>query len=107
MCAERSVVLCANKDAFKCRVLSYTLKNNNYTDLAEFFNAAFPLFASETEKILNRLLTVKINTCFEAKFTKPVTKSKDIAEKSADRNDADKNIDIGESVTNRDGGWWC
>lgn len=77
MSGENRVVFCANKNAFKSRVSSYTLKNIHHIDLTEFFNDAFPLFASETKKLLDEFSILKLNSCFEAKFTKPVTKISD------------------------------
>lgn len=99
MSGEKSVVLCAQKNAFKCRVSTYTLKNNGHTDLVNFFEEAFPLFASETNAILNRLLTVKLNTCFEAKFMKLVTKTEKGINESEEKDDTEKND---ESVENKD-----
>lgn len=102
MSDEKSVVLSVQKNAFKCRILSYTLKNNGHTDLVNFFGDAFPLFASETNEILNRLLIVKLNTCFEAKFTKPLSKTKKVIHESTKNNDTGKNEAVDEIVKNTD-----
>lgn len=68
---EGSVSLCEAKSAFKCRINTYVLKNNEHFELDGFFRDAFPLFESETQKLLNKFSILKLNTCLEAKFIKP------------------------------------
>lgn len=75
MSVDEGVSLCERKSAFMCRINTYVLKNNEHFKLEDFFRDAFTIFQSETQKLLSKFHIIKLNTCLEAKFIKPVKDS--------------------------------
>lgn len=77
---DNGVSFCQKNSAFKCRINTYMLKNNEHFKLEDFFQDAFTLFKSETQKLLRKFTVLKLNACLEAKFIKPTTKNKNDGE---------------------------
>lgn len=77
MSEGESVSLRERQSAFKRRISTYALQNNDHYELNDFFRDAFPIFETETKKLLNKFLILKLNTCLEAKFIKPTKEDND------------------------------
>lgn len=67
--------------AFQNRLQTFSIVNHNYTDLDDFFNAAFPLFEQNVMPLINLNYLVKISACFVGKYEKNIeTEDGDSAE---------------------------
>lgn len=60
------------KTAFKCRLKTIALVNNNYIDIREFLKDAGVLFQNEVNQMLRSNYMLKVNTCFDAQYKKTV-----------------------------------
>lgn len=67
-----SLTVRERKCAFKKRLETFSIINHRFSTLEEFFGDAFKIFESRINTTLERHITVKVVTCFVAKFEKKV-----------------------------------
>lgn len=76
MCANK-IILHEKNSAFKKRVSTYVLKNQEHINLNEFFQDAYEIFAIETKKLIRKFRVIKLNTNFEAKYKRKFSENED------------------------------